>query len=352
MPLGALAETPAAEAPVLAKVLSVRSQTIQTIPGTQTNETVQELSAQTLGGPDAGAYLTVENDYRILAVGDRFYAAQGPDGSWVVKDTYRLPVLELLAAVLVLVVLVFGGMQGIRGLLSLAASLAAIFWVLIPGILAGYSPVLLAIGVSALIICVGSYVTHGVSRTTTAAVIGMLITICITGALAYWSVYAGNLSGYASDEVTYLHIATNGGINLIGLLLGGIMIGVLGILYDAAIGQAVAVEELKRAGAHYGAWKLYRRAERIGREHIGALVNTLAIAYVGVSLPLLLLLHFSGLSASGAINQEVIAAELIRMMVGSIGLVLAVPITTLVSVWLLRNENPSAGRAEGKGNES
>ena len=127
------------------------------------------------------------------------------------------------------------------------------------------------------------------------------------------------------------------------------MIGLLGILYDAAIGQAIAVEELKRAAAHYSHWELYRRALRIGREHIGALVNTLAIAYVGVSLPLLLLLHFTNMSIEATINQEIFATEIIRTMVGSIGLILAVPLTTLISVWMLRKGKPSDARPEGHG---
>lgn len=332
----------------LAKVVSIQSETIRNIPGTQTSQTLQTLQALVLDGPDKGALVTVENDYLSLKSGDEFYATHSVGGmdaindTWTVKEPYRLPTLELLAVLFLLTVTVFGGKQGIRGLLSLIASLAAITWILLPGILAGYSPILLSVGVSSFIIVIGSYITHGINRTTSAAVLGMITTICLTGALAYWAVHAALLSGYSSDEVTYLHFATDGSINFVGLLLGGIMIGLLGILYDAAIGQAVAVEELRRAAAHYTHWQLYKRAERIGREHIGALVNTLAIAYVGVSLPLLLLLHFSNMSLAATINQEIFATELVRMMVGSIGLILAVPVTTLIAIWLLREGSPGS----------
>ncbi len=334
----------------LAKVLQITSQTIQNVPGTNTSETVQTLQAEILEGPGKGMTVTVHNDYLNLKPGDEFYADHSSggaiNGTWNVQEPYRLPVLEILGGILVLTIIIFGGKQGIRGLISLIASLAAIIWVLLPGILAGYSPILLSIGISSFIVIIGSYITHGFSRTTTAAVLGMIVTICITGAVAYWSVHAAMLSGYSSEEVTYLHFATNGSIDFVGLLLGGIMIGLLGILYDAAIGQAVAVEELKRAASHYTPWQLYKRAERIGREHIGALVNTLAIAYVGVSLPLLLLLHFTNMSLAVTINQEIFATEIIRMMVGSIGLVLAVPITTLLSIWVLRGSNFPPGTGE------
>ncbi len=336
-----------------AKVLQVLTQTIQDVPGTQTNETVQTLQAQILEGPDKGKIVTIDNDRFNLKPGDEFYANHSVGGmdavndTWNVQEPYRIPALEILGALFVLTIVIFGGKQGVRGLVSLIASLAIIFYILLPGILAGYSPILLSIGISSFIIVIGSYITHGFNRTTSAAVLGMIATVCVTGALAYWSVHAALLSGYSSEEVTYLQFNTSGTIDLVGLLLGGIMIGLLGILYDAAIGQAIAVEELKRAAAHYSHWELYRRALRIGREHIGALVNTLAIAYVGVSLPLLLLLHFTNMSIEATINQEIFATEIVRTMVGSIGLILAVPLTTLISVWMLRKGKPSDTKSEG-----
>jgi uncharacterized membrane protein len=327
----------------LARVLNVVSESIRTIPGTETSADYQTLTAEILEGPNKGKQVTIENDYLQLKPGDEFYAKRlSTDGVdyYSVQEPYRLPVLGILVALLLATIVIFGGKQGVRGLLSLIASLVIIMYVLLPGILAGYSPVLLSMAISSFIVIVGSYITHGFNRTTTAAVVGMIATICVTGALAYWAVHAALLSGYSSDEVTYLHFSTNGSIDFVGLLLGGIMIGLLGILYDAAIGQAIAVEELKRAAKHYTHWELYRRALRIGREHIGALINTLAIAYVGASLPLLLLLHFVNTSFAATINQEIFASEIVRTAVGSIGLILAVPITTLTAVWMLRENTP------------
>jgi uncharacterized membrane protein len=237
--------------------------------------------------------------------------------------------------VFILLTVLVGGKQGIRGLLSLGGSLLLIVYVLLPGIAAGYSPLLVSIGAASLIIIVGSYITHGANRTTTAAVLGMIITVVVTGIAAWLSVDLAHLSGYTSEEITYVHYQFNGTIDLVGLLLGGILIGLLGVLYDSAIGQAVAVEELMRAGTQLSGREIFARAMRIGREHIGALVNTLAIAYVGASLPLLLLFSKASASAGYLVNAEVLATEIIRILIGSIGLILAVPVTTLIAVLVL-----------------
>lgn len=351
-----MAETEPAEAPVAtntierARVIEILTDTTRKIPGTDTDTTYQSLKAELIDGPNVGTVVMVENDYLNLDVGDEFYAnhysepASGVD-TYSVQEPYRLPVVVGIGILFLLTVILFGGKQGLRGLVALVVSLGAIMYILLPGILAGYSPVLMSVGISSFIVIVGSYVTHGVNRTTTAAVFGMIVTICLTGALAYWSVYMAHLSGYSGEEATYLHFSTQGSIDFIGLLLGGIMIGLLGILYDAAIGQAIAVEELKSVGTHLSSGEIYRRAIRIGREHIGALVNTLAIAYVGASLPLLLLLHFTNMSLAATINQEIFSSEIIRTAVGSIGLVLTVPITTLISIWMLREDGASHGHS-------
>ena len=231
--------------------------------------------------------------------------------------------------------IVFGGKQGLRGLITLTGSLVFIFLVLFPAILQGYSPVTVSIAVSSLIIILGSYVTHGFNRTTSSAVLGMLATILVTGVLAYMAVHATRLRGFETEDAVYLNQNTKGAIDFVGLLLGGILIGLLGVLYDAAIGQAVVVEELRRAGPELTAPQVFKRALRIGREHIGALVNILALAYVGASLPLLLLFFTSAYPFSITLNNEIFATEIIRSMIGSIGLILAVPITTLISVVVL-----------------
>jgi uncharacterized membrane protein len=329
---------------VKAQVTQVLSQTTKIIPGTDTSSPYQTIKAKLLDGPDAGQVIEVDNDYLMMKPGDVFYfrhtvnTGEGID-FYSVSDPYRLPVLEFLIALFVVFLFIIGGKQGIRGLLALIASFFFIGYLLLPGILHGYSPIVVSVCVSSLIIILGSYITHGFNRATTAAVIGMIATIIVTGLLAYLSIHSAHLSGFTSEEATYLNFDTRGSIDFVGLLLGSMMIGLLGVLYDAAISQAVAVEELFAMGAnneeHAHSRHVFVRAMRIGREHIGALVNTLAITYVGASLPLILLFEESNLNLWVTVNQEVFATEIVRMMIGSIGLILAVPVTTAVAVYML-----------------
>lgn len=323
-----------------AKVLEVSLEGTTTIPWAETINLTQTLKVEVLSGKDQGKIISFENDYIQLSVGDIFFARHQSnhlDGSdyWSVSDPYRLNILLGLALVFVTLLFLFGGIQGVRGLASLVGSLFLIFYLLIPGIYGGYNAVLVSVGVASLIIIVGSYITHGFNRTTTSAVLGMISTVIITGLAAYYVVHAAHLSGYGSEESTFLKLNTRGTIDMVGLLFGGIMIGLLGVLYDIAIGQAISIEELLRAGKHLSRKEVYKRGIRIGREHIGALVNTLAIAYVGASLPLILLMQSSTTGILFIINSELFSTEIVRILIGSIGLILAVPITTLLSSYML-----------------
>lgn len=324
-----------------ARVLEVVAQEMRTVDGTDVSTTYQKLRVEILEGNDKGKVVTIDNDYLNLSENEKFYlihTINSLDGTerYSVGEPYRLPALFALSALFIVVVAFFGGLQGIRGLLSLSASFFFILFLLLPGIIQGWPPALAAIGIASLIVLIGSYVTHGFTKTTTAAVLGMIVTILMTGALAYVAIQTTHLSGFGSEDTTYLNLNTRGTIDFAGLLFGGILIGLLGAMYDAAIGQSVAVEELSSAGPQLSRREIYGRALRIGREHIGALVNMLAIAYVGASLPLLLLFYTaSDASIWVTLNRELFSEEIVRVIVGSIGVVLVVPVTTLVSVYLL-----------------
>lgn len=330
-----------------ARVEAVASSSTTLLPGTDTPTAHQTLVARIVSGPDAGTVVTLENDYTRLSAGETFYLrhleSEFDVPYYSVADPYRLPVLGIVALAFLVLAAAIGGWPGIRGVASFCGSLVLIFWLLIPGILAGYSPVLVAIGVASLIIVLGSYVTHGFTRTTSAAVLGMIVTVLITGLATYLATHAAHLSGYASEESIYLTFNSRGTLDIAGLLFGGIMIGLLGVLYDIAIGQAIAVEELYRAGEHMSRTRVFARGMRIGREHIGALVNTLAIAYVGAALPLLLLLaQSSDVGLLFTLNSELFATEIIRILMGSIGLILAVPFTTAIAVRMLEGRVSAA----------
>ncbi len=330
---------------VKAKVIDIVDKKIKNVPGTDITSEYQTLKVEIISGTDTGKQVIVENDYLSLKKDEVFYlkiTKRGEDGMvmYSVSEPYRINAILFFIILFVLLVLIFGGIQGIRGLVSLSGSLVLILYVLLPGILHGYSPIVISLAVSSLIIILGSYVTHGFNKTTTSAVIGMIFTVILTGALAYFAVHWSRLSGFSDEEAVYLNFDTRGSIDFVGLLLGGMLIGLLGVLYDVAIGQAISVEELNHVAPHLPRKTIFTRAVRIGREHIGALVNTLAIAYVGVSLPLLLLyVHSSNSPIGQTINREIFATEIIRTMIGSIGLVIAVPITTWIAVLILMRKN-------------
>lgn len=336
-----------------AVVLKVVSNILTSVPDTSPETYAEIVQARVVTGAEHGKLIEFEDDYtqgdsQKVSQGDEIYVERWTNDSEPNVTTYqyssidhdRLPIVILFITLFLGCIVFLGGKQGIRGLVALGGGMCLIVFVLLPGILHGYSPVLLSILVASLIASVGAYITHGFSKMTSSAVVGMIVTIVIAALLSEIAVHFGYLSGI-TDENTYnmLQSPYGGVFDFQGLLLGGIIIGLLGVLYDAAIGQAVAVEELTRAGPHLPRGVIYARAFRIGREHIGALVNTLILAYVGVSLPIMLTFYESGFGGwTPPLNWEFIATEIIRTSVGAIGLMLTIPITTAAAVWVLVKE--------------
>jgi uncharacterized membrane protein len=324
-----------------AEVVQVVGQEQAIVPGTDIPATYQTLDALILDGVQEGHRIRLENDHLRLEEGNVFYVRHTKAGMgteyYMVMEPYRLPQLLFLAALFFLSVAIFGGAQGLRGLASLVGSIIFIIYVLLPAMLAGYSPIAVSIACASVIVILGSYITHGFSRMTTTAVLGMIVTIILSGLLAWFAIHWTRMTGFAAEEATYLLLNTRGAIDLAGLYLGGILIGLLGVLYDAAIGQSVAVDELRRADPQASSQHIVARALRMGREHIGALVNTLAIAYVGASLPLLLFIYGAQVDdIYELINREIFASEIVRIIVSSIGIILVVPITTIIAAALIK----------------
>ncbi len=328
---------------VQATVLSVEDSYERTITGTGASTTVQELRIKLLEGEKAGEIVDLTSEMVVLSVGDTIYVNRviNISGNEYITfaDFERRSVLFFVAALFIVMLLAFSGWQGVRAILSLMGSIGAIFFLLIPALLAGYDPALTSVGIAAIIMCFVLFGTHGINPRTIIAFVGTYSAVAITGVIAYFSVDLMRLTGFNSDASVYLNFATNGQLDLAGLLLGGIIIGILGVLDDVSITQASVVQELKRANNELKFLDLYQRAIRVGKDHIGSLVNTLALAYVGVSLPLILLYAKSESSFMLSLNQEVIASEIIRIIIGSIGLILAVPLTTLAASWWFNNHS-------------
>lgn len=323
-----------------ARVLEVLSQSERLVPGTDVTTTVQELRVEILDGDLKGEIIEFENDFFVFEPGETLFVdslrtIEGAEFYSVREPDRRVP-LFIFAALFAVTTVAFGGWQGVRSLIALAGSLIIILFFLLPTLLSGAPPVLTSISFAVLILAVVMGVTHGVNRESLTAFLGTVIAVALTGVLARIAIDMTKLTGFISDEAVYLNLNTGGVLDVSGLLLGAVIIGVLGLLDDITITQTSVVAELRALRETLTNREMYHRALRVGKEHVGALVNTLALAYAGASLPLLLLFSLSDASVLTIINREVFAAEIIRTLVGSIGLVLAVPLSTALAVWLPR----------------
>jgi uncharacterized membrane protein len=264
-----------------------------------------------------------------------------------IQDLERGRPLLVLVALFVLAVVAFGRWQGIRSLLGLGLSFVVIVAFVVPAILRGHSPVLVAVTGAMAIMLVSLYLSHGLGPTTTAAVVGTALALGLTAALAIAFVAATSLTGLASEEALNANFAV-GGLSLRGLLLAGIIIGGLGVLDDVTMSQASLVAELHQANPTAGMAALVGSALRVGRDHIAATVNTLFLAYAGAALPLLILFVTGQDSLGTVATTEIVAVEVVRALCGSVGLIAAVPLTTLLAA-LVATEAPAPHPTAGRG---
>jgi uncharacterized membrane protein len=258
-----------------------------------------------------------------------------------IRDLERGRPMVALAALFVLAVIAFGRWQGVRSLIGLACSFAVIVGFVVPAILRGRSPVPVALVGAMAIMLASLYLSHGVGRKTTAAVVGTALALALTGALTAGFVELTALTGLASEDALNANFQV-GGISLQGLLLAGIILGGLGVLDDVTVSQASLVFELRRADPAAGFAELTRGALAVGRDHVAASVNTLFLAYAGASLPLLVLFVSGGDPLGTVVTAEAVAVEVVRTLCGSVGLIAAVPLTTVLAANLALEE-PAAG---------
>jgi uncharacterized membrane protein len=326
-----------------AKVLSVLAEEKSLILdeiGQGIDALYQTLSAEIIDGDETGKVITLENDYIKLEVGDVFFVEKtslpGEEDNYVVRERDRQFPIAILFLIFGAAILIFGGKQGLRSILSLVGGFLVIIYMLLPLLAKGYPPIPVSVSFAAVILFIAIYFTHGFNRESTVAFSGTLIAVILTGTLAYFSVWIMQLTGFNTEETMFLNLGNAVKLNFHGLLLGGILIGVLGILDDIAVTQAAVVSEIYNSAAHLTRKEVYKKAMRVGREHVSALVNTLVLAYTGASLPLLLLISSYDYPFRFVISQELFATEIVRTIVGSIGLVLTVPITTFLAVYLLK----------------
>jgi uncharacterized membrane protein len=309
------------------------------------------IQAELTEGPGEGTVVSIEQPRsnprtRTLTVGAGVVLGHQPDVEgfeYVFLDPDRRGPLLLLTGIFVAAVVVLGRWKGVSALLGLAATFLIVFVFVVPAILDGKDPLLVAITGSVAIAFCALYLSHGFNEQTTVALLGTLGGLLVAALLATVFMGLATLTGLASEEALVLS-AVGSNLDLRGLILGGMLIGALGAIDDVTVTQTAAVSELRAVDPEMPRQRLFRSGMRIGRDHVASTVNTLALAYVGASMPLLILFVLSDQSAGTIANGEIVATEIVRTLVGSIGLVAAVPITTWLASYVLLHANRPSGR--------
>lgn len=315
----------------------------------QSSEIVQKIRVRIEDGDAKGNEVPAENNIptnaqtsQTLKVGDEvvLIKSASPDGiGYYVVDLHRTTPLIWIALFFAALVMFFGRLRGLTSLVGLGFSIAVLALYIVPQILAGKDPLIVGMTGSFFIMVISLYLAHGFNKRTSIALGSSLITLCIAVASAVFFVGFAKLLGTGTEDALYLQLSQGQSINLSGLLLAGIIIGTLGVLDDVTIGQTAAVAELQKANPLLSKGELYHRGLAVGKEHIASLVNTLALAYAGASLPLFLLFTLNASQPLWVIiNSQDIAEEIVRTLVGSIALILAVPISTWCAAFFLSKQ--------------
>jgi uncharacterized membrane protein len=264
-----------------------------------------------------------------------------PDGTTqtFITDSIRTPAIYWLFAIFVLLVLLVGRKQGLGSIVGMAVSFIVLFMFIIPQITAGQNPVWITLIGVLFILPITFYLSHGFNKKTTIALVSTFLSVCFTSMLSLIFINAAKISGYANEQAAFIQVARGGSFDIQGLLFAGIVISVIGILDDVTVSQSSIVNQLKLELPKAGIWEIYKKAMNVGRDHIGSVVNTLVLVYTGSSLPLLIMFTNSSISFNEALNYEIIAEEIIKTLVASIGLVLSIPLTTLLAAYYLEPGN-------------
>ena len=305
----------------------------------------QTVELQLDGGLYRGDHVTLEwgghnalNANGLLAAGDKVLVSQrrgdGDTRQYAIEEIIRLPSLVPFVVVLFVALVAVARWKGVASLAGLAGSIAVFLLAIVPAVQRGEDPLVSTLAGSAAVLGVTVFVVHGFNRKSLAALVGTASCLLLVVALAAVTLRVAHITGFGSEEAVFLAVGSAGRIDLHRLVLAGIVVGSLGALVDMGMGQASATFELAAAHDDMRGARLYASALNVGRDHIGSLINTLALAYFGGSMPLIVLLSLGNIPLSLAVNSETIVASIVAVLVASIGLVLCVPLTTGLAVLL------------------
>ncbi|MER8042665.1 YibE/F family protein [Streptomyces sp. NPDC094032] len=308
----------------------------------------EKATIEVTSGPNKGRTFTeiVQPDApRQLHEGQGVVVSYAPDAphdlQYSVTDVNRKLPLAVLAGIFALVVVAVGRMRGVMALIALAVSFLVLTFFILPAILQGSNPLVVAIVGASAIMLIALYMCHGLSARTSVAVLGTLVSLLLIGLFGSLFIGWASLTGNTDDNTGLIH-GLYPNIDMSGLLLASVIIGSLGVLDDVTVTQTSAVWELHQADPRMGPRALYRAGIRIGRDHIASVVNTLVLAYAGAALPLLLLFSIAQSSVGTVANSELVAEEIVRTLIGSIGLVASVPVTTVLAALVVSADRPGA----------
>jgi uncharacterized membrane protein len=303
----------------------------------------QRLAVQLDGSLYRGEVVELEWDGRralnengFLAPGDRVLltlSREGNNRTYTITEIVRLPSLWPFIVLLAVALVAVGRWKGVASLAGLGASIAVFLLAVLPAVRSGDDPLLATLLGSVGVLVVAVFVVHGFNRKSVAALLGTLGALVLVLVLAAVAISVARITGHGTEDASFGFVGSAGRSDLPRLVLAGVVVGSLGALVDMAVGQASTVWELSAAGELRGR-KLYASALNVGRDHIGSLVNTLALAYFGGALPLIVLVSLGFQPLAVSINSEEITQSVMAVLIASIGLVLCVPLTTAIAVAL------------------
>ena len=310
----------------------------------------QVMRVEILEGEYEGILIEVDHGRRQLrsdtnrfAPGEEIFVYVGRDPAGFITAYYvdyvRTKPLLILLGVFALASILLGRWKGVGSLLALSFTMLVLIGYIVPHILSGEDPVRVSLIGSTILLGTTLYITYGWNLKTHASVLSMLAALLLTGFLSVFFVSLARLTGSGQENALFLIQFSRVNINLRGLLLGGMIIGALGVLDDLVSSQSAAVFEIHDANPALSFRQIFSRSMSIGQDHVAATVNTLVLAYAGASLPLLLLFTIGSGNYGFLLNLGFMAEEVVRTLVGSLGLIAAVPITSLIATTLATNED-------------
>jgi len=326
-----------------AHVVRVMETGERTLPGVERGQLFQRLELELDGSLFRGERVTVEwggvralNANGLLREGDRVLLTvvrEGDTRTYAIAEVVRLPSLAPFAVVLVVALLAVARLKGLAALAGLAASIGVFLLAIVPALQRGDDPLLATVFGSVAVLIAAVFVVHGFGRKSVAALGGTIAGLIVVGGLGAIALAVARMSGFSTEEAIFVAVATEGRVDIARLALAGVIVGSLGALVDMSVGQASATFELAAVDPELRGRPLYLSALNVGRDHIGSLINTLALAYFGGALPLVMLLSLGYQPLSVALNSEAMVESIVAVIVASVGLVLCVPVTTAVAVW-------------------